>query len=268
MNKSKKTYAICSAYDGSHFSGWQIQPGRRTVQGILQENLRQLMKDDTLQLFGCSRTDAGVHARGHISHFHTKTSIPADRMHLALNSQLPDDIAVLQAIQVPADFHARFQTAGKTYSYTIWNHSVRPVIGAAYMAHVPGPLDFSNFDQVAEHLKGEHDFAAFRDQNGDDGPTFRRIDQISMNINGPSIQFIISGSGFLYHMVRILAGTMIAVAQGKIAADAIPALMQAKDRRAVGKTMPAHGLCLEAVSYSPPLPFSDQCLLNREGNRC
>ncbi len=253
MSLCRQRFAICTEYDGSRFCGWQIQPGRRTVQGVLQQALRELTNDQTLLLYGCSRTDAGVHARRHISHFSASTSVPVSKMHLAVNSSLPADLVVRRAAQVPDHFHARFDAVGKCYSYTIWNHPVRPAIGCQYMAHVPEPLNLEALKAATPFFLGEHDFAAFKDQNGYKRISIRRIDAIRLEVNGANVQLIIQGSGFLYHMVRIIAGTLVAVAQGKIMAEDIPALIEGMDRRKAGKTMPAAGLCLEAVYYDPPL---------------
>ena len=253
MRQHRQTVAICTEYDGSRFCGWQIQPGQRTVQGILQTALRELTSDQNLQIYGCSRTDAGVHARNHISHFTAVTSVPAEKMHLAVNSSLPSDLVVRRVVPVSDQFHARFDAVAKCYSYTIWNHPVRPAIGQPYMAHVPGPLDREALKAAIPYFIGEKDFAAFKDQNGYEKSSIRRIDNIRIEENGAKLRLVIMGSGFLYHMVRILAGTLVAVAQGKLMAEDLPQIIKDKDRTKAGKTMPAAGLCLEAVYYDPPL---------------
>ncbi len=248
-----RRYALLTEYDGTAFQGWQIQPRVRTVQQTLQDALSQLT-GHPVQLNGCSRTDAGVHARGHVSHFEAALSIPADRLPLALNPLLPSDLAVHAACLVDSAFHARFSAVGKRYTYTYWHHPVRPVINRSAVSHITGPLDLAAMNQSLGCFIGERDFSALMDQNGSTVQPIRRIDRLTLDPEGILIRMTVEGSGFLYHMVRILAGTLLAVGQGKIKPAQLPELLRQGDRRQMGKTMPASGLCLESVFY-PDHPF-------------
>lgn len=243
-----RRYALLTEYDGTAFRGWQIQPQVRTVQQTLQDALSQLA-NGPIQLSGCSRTDAGVHARGHVSHFDADLSIPADRLPLALNSLLPPDIAVHAACAADPFFHARFSATGKRYTYQFWRHRIRPVINRRDVSHIAGPLDCAAMEASLDYFIGERDFSALMDQNGSDTCPVRRIDRLTLDVDNHLIRMTVEGSGFLYHMVRILAGTLLAVGQGKIRPEHLPGLLEQKDRRKMGKTMPASGLCLESVFY-------------------
>lgn len=265
VSESCRRLALLTEYDGSAFCGWQIQAGQRTVQQVLRDALIRLTGEQDLQLAGCSRTDAGVHARGHVSHFQTASRIPADRLHLALNSILPPDVTVRAACAVPADFHARFAARAKTYTYRIVNQPCRPAVGRAQLCHVPGRLDLEAMALALPALIGRQDFRAFRDAGGSNRTTIRTVQLVRLSVREPLITLTIRGDGFLYHMVRIIMGTLLAVGQGKIAAGQVAAILEAGDRSAAGKTMPPQGLCLEQVRYDPPL-FADLVgLLEREG---
>lgn len=257
MISGMRRIVLLTEYDGSLFKGWQMQPSGRTIQRVLQQTLAGLTAATDLTVYGCSRTDAGVHARGHVSHFITHSTIPAERFPLALNSKLPDDLIVKAACEVDDSFHARHSAHGKRYSYTYWNHSMRPVIGRQFKSHVPGSVNIEDMKQAMPYFLGEQDFSALMDQNGNKtNISWRRIDALGLRVDGPQIELTVEGSGFLYHMVRIIAGTLLAVGQGKIRPDDIPQLLLSHDRRKVGKTMPASGLCLEYVLYDPPI-FAD-----------
>lgn len=245
--------ALLTEYDGSAFCGWQNQPQIRTVQQTLEDTLRELTDDAEIRINGCSRTDSGVHARGHVSSFQTRTQIPVDRLPLALNTQLPPDLAVKAACPVSDDFHARFSARGKMYSYTYWHSTSRPVLERSHACHITGRFDPDSVSRAMPYLIGEHDFSALMDSGGVCNSPVRRIDELSLQICGAEIKLYVRGSGFLYHMVRILAGTLLYVAQGKIDPDQIPQILQIKDRRRAGKTMPPCGLCLEHVYYAQRL---------------
>lgn len=245
--------AILTEYDGSAFNGWQSQARGRTIQQTLIHVLEKLTGQQGIKLYGSSRTDAGVHARGHVSHFCTKTSIPANRLPLAMNSLLPPDLAVLAACDMDAGFHAQFHAVGKIYSYEIWNHTSKPAIDRNRVSHVPGPLDTDKIQRAIPALIGRKSFSAFVDTGSCDRNPVRTVYDLTMKVNGPRVTFTVHGDGFLYHMVRILAGTLVAVGQGKIDVDALPELIETGDRKLTGKTMPPQGLYLERVLYNPPL---------------
>lgn len=249
----RKRLALLAEYDGSAFHGWQIQSAHRTVQQVLRKALIQLTGDNDLNLVGCSRTDAGVHARGHVSSFTTASRIPLERWPLALNSVLPDDVCVKSAVAVSDDFHARYAAVGKIYSYQIWNHAIRPVIDRRRICHVPGQLDLALMANALPRLIGHQDYRAFCDAGSPSRTTLRTVQWIRLSALGPEIRLLFRGDGFLYHMVRIMTGTILAVGQGKITADQIETILQSGDRRRAGKTMPPEGLCLEHVFYQPEL---------------
>lgn len=244
--------AILIEYDGSRFHGWQIQDRQRTVQQVLTDALAGLL-GHPIRLIGCSRTDTGVHALEHVSHFSTIGTIPAERLPFALNSRLPADLTVHAAANVGPDFHARYGTVAKTYRYLIHLSRTPSALLAGRAACLPTPLDTAAMQTAAGHLLGEHDFSAFKDAGNESPKTTRRLDRITVYEKDRLITIEICGNGFLYHMVRIIAGTLIAVGQGKIQPDAIPDMIQSCDRRQAGKTMPACGLYLTRVEYDPPV---------------
>lgn len=249
----KRGVALLSEYSGQDFFGWQIQPSGRTVQHEIQSALIRLTGESSVKLIGCSRTDSGVHARGHVSHFQTQSRIPVDRFPLAINRYLPPDISVRQAAEVSLSFHARYDAQEKVYCYQIWNHPVRPALERQYLAHVPGSIDLEAMRKAIPYFIGEHDFLAFSDAGGTTKTTCREIRKIRLVVEGPHLSLFIYGNAFLYHMVRIIVGTLLAVAQRKKEPDIIPFIIQSRDRRKAGKTMPPGGLCLEHVFYEPPL---------------
>lgn len=249
----QKKIALLTEYDGSLFYGWQYQPEKRTVQKVLADALLELTGEEQIQLVGCSRTDAGVHARGHVSHFTTFSRIPEDRWPLALNRILPSDVSVREAVITTKAFHARRHACGKIYSYQIFNDRIRPAINRQYLTHVPGKFDLDAMMQAVPYLIGRHDFRAFCDTGSSAVTTVRTIKKIRLLTKGPYIRFYFQGDGFLYHMVRIMVGTLLAVAQNKLEAATVEQIIQTKDRRLAGKTMPPEGLCLEHVIYEPAL---------------
>ncbi len=250
---SRRHIALLTEYDGTAFNGWQAQARGRTVQQTLQQALCELTGEDSIQLTGSSRTDAGVHACGHVSHFRTGSRIPVEKLHLALNSRLPDDVAVRAACAVAPDFHAQYHAIGKIYSYRIWNSASRPAYGRQQVCHVPGRLDPELMRRAAPALIGRHDFQAFMDVGSCDRNPIRTLQSLTIQTDGPLIVLRVQGDGFLYHMVRIIAGTLLLAAQGKLAPEDLPAILRRGDRTQAGKTMPPQGLCLEQVLYDPPL---------------
>jgi tRNA pseudouridine38-40 synthase len=257
--------ALLLEYDGRKFCGFQRQPGLRTVQQTVETALRQLSGDENLTVVGSSRTDQGVHARGLVCHLDAALPIPPERLPLALNSLLPEDVALLAAREVAPTFHARHDAVGKIYSYRFYVSRTRPVTARHTAAHVPQPVDLEAMRQAADALCGTHDFLALMDQNNNPRPcTVRTIESITLEQTGTLLTMTVCGSGFLYHMVRILAGTLLAAGQGKIQPAEIESLLKSGNRRLAGKTMPPQGLCLEAVRYPEPL-FGPSDLLTKGG---
>lgn len=248
--------ALQIEYDGRHFHGWQTQERQRTVQQVLGDTLAGIVGHQ-VNLIGCSRTDTGVHALEHVSHFLTNASIPTERLPYALNSLLPDDLSVHAAVDVGADFHARYGTVAKTYRYLIYQSRTRSAMLAGRVAFLPTPLDLAAMRAAAPALLGTHDFSAFRDTSKDSPIPIRRLDRLDLEQEGHLISIEVSGSGFLYHMVRILAGTLMAVGLGKLAPEDMPDILASRNRLRAGKTMPACGLYLIQVDYDQK-PFSHE----------
>ena len=261
--------ALRIEYDGSRFHGWQIQERHRTVQQVLSDALADLL-GHPVRLIGCSRTDTGVHALEHVSHFLTNGSIPADRLPLALNSRLPSDLTAHEAADVGPEFHARYGTVSKTYRYLIYQNRTPSALLAGRAAFLPTPLDLEAMRTAAAGLTGEHDFTAFMDAGSEVQTTIRRIDHLTVDREGRLITIEVSGSGFLYHMVRILSGTLVAVGQGKIRPGDMQSLILSRDRRQSGKTMPASGLYLARVDYDPNIFMHEDAADLRwpTGGRC
>jgi tRNA pseudouridine38-40 synthase len=248
--------ALLVEYDGTDFSGFQLQKKDRSVQQVLEEAIFKVYGCRT-RVCGCSRTDAGVHARGDVSHVDVPLLIPNDKIPHALNAHLPEDVRVLCAQVVSPQFHARFDAAGKRYIYRIFNARIRPCLDRRNTAHVPGKLSVETMREAASRMTGTKDFSAFGAQV-DDGRTVCPIRTIRLvdvtQIPGSDIvEITVEGESFLYNMVRIMAGTLVYVGQGKIKPSEIEELFEKKDRRRTGKTMPASGLTLEKVFYEPPI---------------
>ncbi len=256
VQKDKKQIAISCEYLGVDFHGWQRQENAHTVQAELEDAWFDLSAERII-LNGCSRTDAGVSARRHISSFFTASSIPAERIALAWNTKLAPGVAVRKAKQVPADFDPRFDALGKEYSYAFYLRNTRPVIDRFQSHHVPQQLDIEAMRKASKAFLGEHDFSALMDQGSSSTRTCRGIYAVGLEKAGPFLYLHVIGDGFLYHMVRILAGTLLYVGLGKIAAGDVSQLLQAADRRAMGPTLSAQGLTLERVFYKDELFGSD-----------
>jgi len=242
------TYRLTLSYDGTGFCGWQVQPGLRTVQGCLQEALSQLIKAP-VAVHGSGRTDTGVHALGQVCHFRAATTIPLERMTAALNARLPRDMAVLEAAQAPAGFHARFDIKEKTYRYRILNTPVRSPLLEHYAWHVPDPLAAAPMAEALERLKGTHDFAGFAASGSPRSTTVRTLKGAVLRQEGAELALEFTADGFLYHMVRNLAGTLVEIGLGRREPSWIDAILAGRDRRLAGKTAPPQGLYLLAVKY-------------------
>ncbi len=240
------------SYDGSQFSGYQIQPGKRTIQLELEKVLEKIHKGKTVKVVASGRTDAGVHATGQVIHFDTPLTFPMERWRTALNVQLPKDIRVLSVEQVKEDFHARFHTTGKTYRY-IWSLSdVQSPFERYYSVHAQRYTpDVERMRAASRHLLGTHDFSSFCASNTSVKDFVRTIHSIDFinNEQTEQLHMVISGNGFLYNMVRIIAGTLWEVGIGKKEEEDLQAILQSCDRKNAGKTAPAHGLYLEEVRY-------------------
>ncbi|MCL2235317.1 MAG: tRNA pseudouridine(38-40) synthase TruA [Defluviitaleaceae bacterium] len=239
------------AYDGTNYNGWQIQKNGVTVCGALSEALTQVLGGENFSVLGASRTDAGVHALGQRVHLMTEgeTRVPLEKLPQVINSALPRDIAVNDAIIVSDSFHPIRDAKSKTYVYKIHNHLHRNPLMWRYSAQVKTPLNLKMMQSACEYFVGEHDFAAFCSTGSSVNSTVRTIYSLSISENDGLMEICINGNGFLYNMVRIIAGTLVEVGGGKIHPNQIPEIMKAKDRTQAGKTMPPQGLTLVEVFY-------------------
>ena len=237
-------------YDGTAYAGWQRQANAMTVQEKLERAIRKLTGEE-ICVSGASRTDAGVHALGQSAHFDTESRIPADKFSFALNTMLPPDIRVTRSEEVPLEFHARFSTKGKRYRYLFHAAPHAGALTRNTHAHVIYPLDVERMQAEAQDLVGTHDFAAFAASGSVVKDTVRTIYRAEVTREGSEICLIVEGSGFLYNMVRIIAGTLIGVGSGKLEPGAFRRAIASGDRLDLGITAPAHGLTLMEVFYDP-----------------
>lgn len=236
------------SYDGSAYHGWQIQEGQTTVEGVLTEAVREATGEEN-EIIGASRTDAGVHALGNIAVFDTESPIPSDKMYMVLNRLLPDDISIVASDEVPSDWHPRKQECRKTYEYRIYMSPVRIPLKRLYAHYTYNDLDVEEMDRGAAGFIGEHDFTAFC-AAGSQALTFTRIIyDCSVRREENEAVISVTGSGFLYNMVRIIAGTLMDVGLGRKSADQIPDIIESLDRRQAGPTLPACGLTLIGYEY-------------------
>jgi len=235
-------------YDGTAFSGWQRQAGQRTVQGCLEEAIRE-MTGETVAVRGAGRTDAGVHAAGQVASFALAARIPTQGLLRGLNSILPADMALVEVAEADPAFDARFSARGKVYRYEVWNHLVRSPRRARTSWHVRGPLDMALIRDAAASLVGEHDFRAFRAADCERRTTRRIVRRLDVERQGALLAFEIEATAFLKNMVRILVGTLVDVGRGRIAADAAARMLETGDRTAGGVTAPPQGLTLVRVIY-------------------
>jgi tRNA pseudouridine38-40 synthase len=242
-------YKAIISYDGSRFSGYQIQPTGRTVQGELEKALSTLHKGEPISVVGSGRTDAGVHAKGQVIHFDSPLPIPLEKWPKVLNGLLPTDIAVQSVQQVSLDFHARFSAMGKEYRYLVYQQKERDPFKHHYEYHYPYPLNLNAMVEASTYLIGTHDFTSFCSAKTEIEDKVRTIEQIRIWEEEKGLVFQFIGNGFLYNMVRIIVGTLLEVGSGKKYASDIPRILEGKNRELAGKTAPACGLYLWQVFY-------------------
>ena len=246
-------FRLVLEYDGAAFAGWQVQPQLATVQGALEEAIARVA-GCRVRVVGAGRTDAGVHAEGQVASACIDTPLGAERLRLALNGVLPPGVAVVDAAEAPATFHARRDARAKRYRYAIWNGAIRSPLRSARAWCLQRPLDLPAMRAAATAFVGTHDFASFQTAGSDVLTTERTLERLEISgAAGAGITLAFEGSGFLRHMVRNLTGTLVEVGSGRRSASEMPALLAARDRRVAGRTAPAHGLTLEWVRYGPPL---------------
>jgi tRNA pseudouridine38-40 synthase len=243
-----KNIKLILEYDGTNYTGWQKQPKGSTVQGIIEEAIYSLTKEN-VNVIGCSRTDSKVHAKRYVCNFKTNSSIPEAKFREALNHYLPEDISVIESCQVEDEFHARYDSKGKMYCYTIVNTETRMPLCRNFAYHYKGELHIDKMKKAADFFIGTHDFEAFRNIGSSVKTTTRTISKLSVNKEDDFIKIYIAADGFLYNMVRIIVGTLVDVGCGKIRVEDIPKIILSKDRKNAGKTCPPQGLCLIEVYY-------------------
>lgn len=236
------------AYDGTAYCGWQKQPHVVTIEGELNKAIGELTGED-IEVIGASRTDSGVHSMGNVAVFDTQSRIPPEKFVFALNTRLPDDIRVQESCEVKGDFHPRHCNCRKTYEYRILNRKMNIPVKRLYTHYVYVPLDIKKMQEGAAFIEGEHDFAAFCSAGSQVKDTVRMVYKLDVVKEGEEIIIRINGNGFLYNMVRIVAGTLIKVGMGEIAPEDIKGIIESKDRSNAGQTAPAKGLSLMEITY-------------------
>lgn len=246
-------FKLVIAYDGANYEGWQVQKTGMGVQQKLEEALQKIFPSVS-RVHGSSRTDTGVHALGMVAHVEiprAEFNMPLEKLGLAVNAYLPEDIRVLSAARAPSDFHARFDATGKQYRYLLWNDRAMNPLLRAQAWHVPQPLDLAAMRSAAKLFLGKHDFKSFAaTRNYEMESTVRTLTRCEIKKAGPLLTFYIEGDGFLYKMCRGIVGTLAQVGRGKFRTEDIRDMLSARDRRVAGMTAPAHGLVLWKVFYN------------------
>ena len=243
-----KRVLIKISYDGTNYCGWQIQPNGITVEEVLNKALQKLT-GEPIQVIGASRTDSGVHALGNVAVFDSETTIPPERIMMALNQRLPEDIVITRSEEAAPDFHPRYCDCTKTYEYHIINTRIPEPTKRLTNYFVSYELNLDHMREAASYLIGEHDFVSFCNVRTDVENTVRTITALDILQNGNEITIRITGNGFLYNMVRIIVGTLIRVGRGFYGPEKVKEILEAKDRKAAGVTAPAHGLMLKEIQY-------------------
>lgn len=237
-------------YEGTQYAGWQRQTNGVSVQEMLERAFYEASGEKAV-MHGAGRTDAGVHAEAQVAHFDTHCTIPPNKISYAMNMLLPPDIRVKQSAEVSEDFHARFSAKAKTYRYTFYNHTHASAIYRNTTTHMHGRLDLPAMKAAAGFIRGTHDFASFCASGSDVKETTRTIHRLEITSQEPFIFIDVTGSGFLYNMVRIIAGTLIDVGMKKISPEYVKEIVNGKDRKLASPTAPARGLTLKEVHYTP-----------------
>jgi tRNA pseudouridine38-40 synthase len=249
-----RNFKMVLSYDGSDFSGWQVQPDAATIQGTLTTAIGRLTGENVLPQ-GSGRTDAGVHALAQVASFAIESPIPAENLQTALNDILPASIRVLEVTEVRAEFHARKSARSKTYQYRVFRGAICPPFLARYVWHYPYPLGEEAIGKAARLLIGEHDFTSFaavdpeRGREEAETPNVRTIFSSAWERVADEFVYTVRGNGFLHHMVRNLVGTFILVGKQTLTPDDLPRILESRNRRAAGATAPASGLYLVSVDY-------------------
>lgn len=237
-------------YDGKDFNGWQKQPNKLNIQGTIEQAIKQITGEE-VELMASGRTDSGVHAIGQVANFKTNSNIPIEKIPIALNSNLKKSIIIKSAEEVEEKFHSRLTCKKKTYRYIINNSRYGTAIYRNFETHIPVKLDIEKMKKAIKYFEGEHDFKSFKASGTSSKSSIRTIYRAEIYAkDNEKIWIELTGNGFLYNMVRIIVGTLVDVGLGKIEADDIPKIIEAKNRGKAGKTLPPQGLYLVNVEYN------------------
>jgi len=243
-----KRVKLVVAYDGTNYHGWQVQDNGITIEEVLNRTISELVQED-IKVIGASRTDAGVHACGNVAVFDTESRIPGDKFSFALNQRLPEDIRIQESCEVDADFHPRYADTVKTYEYNILNRRFELPTKRVYAAFCYYPMDIERMNQAAAYLVGEHDFKSFCSAGAQVQTTVRTIYAVNVTKADDMVHIRITGNGFLYNMVRIIAGTLMQVGTGLMEPEQVKEILEARDRSKAGPTAVAKGLTLVEIRY-------------------
>lgn len=243
-----KRIKLVVAYDGTNYCGWQVQPQAVTIEGVLNEHLSQLLGEE-IRVIGASRTDSGVHALGNVAVFDTDSRIPGEKMAKALNARLPEDIVIQRSEEVATDYHPRFQDTKKTYEYTFYNAEYDNPVTGRHHHFVYVPLDVEKMNQAAEYFVGKHSFHSMCSSKAQVTSYIREIFQCDVKRDGRYIVMRVTGSGFLYNMVRLMAGTLLEIGRGKQKPEWVREILASKERVTPGPKLPAKGLTLIKIQY-------------------
>lgn len=235
-------------YDGRDFNGWQKQPNKLNIQGTIENAISQITGEQ-IELYASGRTDAGVHAWGQVANFKTNSNLPIEKFAIAINSKLKKSIVIKKAEDVEENFHSRYNCKKKTYKYIINNSKYGTAIYRGLEYHVSQKLDFEEMKKAIKYFEGEHDFKGFKASGTSSKSSIRIIYNAEIEKIDDKIIIELTGNGFLYNMVRIISGTILEVGLGKIKQEEIPSIIESKDRKRAGKTLPAHALYLVDVEY-------------------
>lgn len=240
---------VMTAYRGTKYHGFQRQDNALAVQEVLEKHVSKVL-NEPVTIIGCSRTDTGVHANSYCFNVHTSSNINCRGFVRGVNGELPEDISILSCEDAPEDFHARYDCVGKEYIYKMHCSESKNPFATDLMYHYRRPFDIERVRKAAQHFVGEHDFASFCADCTNVSTTVRTIYSFRIENSGDSVTMLVKGNGFLYNMIRIIAGTLIDVNEKKISPDDIPDILRTKDRLKAGRTAMAHGLYLNRVFYS------------------
>ena len=236
-------------YDGKDFNGWQKQPNKLNIQGEIERAIAEITKEDNIELNASGRTDAGVHALGQVANFKTNCNIPVEKIPVAINTKVKKSIIIKSAEEMPERFHSRYNCKQKTYRYVINNSEYGSAIYRNQECHIPQKLDIHEMRKAIKYFEGEHDFKGFKASGTSSKNSVRKIFKTDIYSDNDRIYIELTGSGFLYNMVRIISGTLVDVGLGKIKAEEIPDIILSGDRQRGGKTLPPQGLYLLKVEY-------------------